>query len=89
MTQRTYTPIGGLRNVADFKTHVASLGLSIPRDSEIESGSESPLAQRIAFAGKEIGNRFCIHPMEGWMAPLMADRRRHHQTLETLQPAAS
>jgi NADPH2 dehydrogenase len=66
MKKRTYTPIGGIRNVADFKTHVESLGLSIPCDSEIESGSESPLAQPIAFAGKKIGNRFCIHPMEGW-----------------------
>jgi 2,4-dienoyl-CoA reductase-like NADH-dependent reductase (Old Yellow Enzyme family) len=66
MIQRTYTPIGGIRNVADFKTHVESLGLSIPCDSELESGSESPLAQPIAFNGTEIGNRFCIHPMEGW-----------------------
>lgn len=66
MTQRTYTSIGGIRNVADFKTHVERLGLSIPCDSEVESGAASPLAQPIAFAGKEIGNRFCIHPMEGW-----------------------
>ena len=67
MTQRTYTSIGGIRNVADFKTHVESLGLSIPCDSEVESGAASPLAQPIAFGGgREIGNRFCIHPMEGW-----------------------
>jgi len=66
MKKRSYTPIGGIRNVADFKAHVESLGLSIPCDAELESGSESPLAQPIAFAGKEIGNRFCIHPMEGW-----------------------
>jgi len=66
MKKRSYTPIGGIRNVADFKAHVESLGLSIPCDAELESGKESPLAQPIAFAGKEIGNRFCIHPMEGW-----------------------
>jgi 2,4-dienoyl-CoA reductase-like NADH-dependent reductase (Old Yellow Enzyme family) len=66
MKKRTYTPIGGIRNVADFKTHVESLGLRIPCDSEVDAGSESPLAQPIAFDGKEIGNRFCIHPMEGW-----------------------
>jgi 2,4-dienoyl-CoA reductase-like NADH-dependent reductase (Old Yellow Enzyme family) len=66
MKKRAYTPIGGIRNVADFMTHVESLGLSIPCDNEVESGSESPLAQPIVFAGKEIGNRFCIHPMEGW-----------------------
>jgi len=66
MTERTYTPIGGMRSVADFKAHIESLGLSIPCDSEIESGSGSPLAQPIDFNGKKIGNRFCIHPMEGW-----------------------
>src|SRR5262245_45308963 len=66
MTQRTYTAIGGIRSVADFKNHVESLGLSIPCDNSIESGAASPLAQPIEFAGKEIGNRFCIHPMEGW-----------------------
>ena len=65
MSERAYTAVGGLRSVADFKAHVESLGLSIPCDSEIESG-EGPLAQPIDFKGKTIGNRFCIHPMEGW-----------------------
>jgi len=66
MTERAYTAIGGIRSVADFKAHVATLGLSIPCDSEIEAGAEGPLAQPIDFHGKKIGNRFCIHPMEGW-----------------------
>jgi NADPH2 dehydrogenase len=66
MSERTYTTIGGIRNVADFKAHVETLGLSIPCDSEIESGAESTLAQPIEFNGRKIGNRFCIHPMEGW-----------------------
>lgn len=66
MTERKYTAIGGLRTVADFRSHAESLGLSIPCDSEIESGPDSPLAQPIDFFGKKIGNRFCIHPMEGW-----------------------
>jgi NADPH2 dehydrogenase len=66
MSERAYTPVGGMRTVADFKAHVETLGLSIPCDTEIESGPASPLAQPIAFNGKKIGNRFCIHPMEGW-----------------------
>lgn len=64
MSERTYPAIGGMRSVADFKTHVESLGLSIPCDDAIESGG--PLAQPIEVDGKKIGNRFCIHPMEGW-----------------------
>jgi NADPH2 dehydrogenase len=64
MSERTYPPVGGMRTVADFKNHLASLGLSIPCDEAIETGG--PLAQPIELNGKTIGNRFCIHPMEGW-----------------------
>ncbi|MGH9881224.1 MAG: NADH:flavin oxidoreductase, partial [Pyrinomonadaceae bacterium] len=66
MTERSYAPIGGIRSVADFKAHVARLELSIPCDVALQTGSQAPLAQALEFAGKKIGNRFCIHPMEGW-----------------------
>ncbi len=43
------------------------LGLDIPFDSDVISGSASPLAKSFKFGdGRKIGNRFCIHPMEGW-----------------------
>ena len=64
MSERTYPPVGGMRTVADFKTHVASLGLSIPCDDATETGGT--LSQPLELDGKTIGNRFCIHPMEGW-----------------------
>jgi NADPH2 dehydrogenase len=63
---RTYPSVGGIKNVADFKSHLASLQLSIPCDDELQSGPSSPLAQPIGLNGRQIGNRFCIHPMEGW-----------------------
>lgn len=63
---RTYPSIGGIKSVTEFKDHLSSLGLSIPCDEELESGPTSVLAQPIDFNGKKIGNRFCIHPMEGW-----------------------
>ena len=63
---RVYPPIGGHKSLAEFKAHVSSLGLSIPCDDELLVGSSSPLAQPIAFDTRRIGNRFCIHPMEGW-----------------------
>lgn len=68
MSERTYAPIGGIRNVAAFKAHIAGLGLAIPCDDGLETGAAAPLAQALVFNGKEIGNRFCIHPMEGWDA---------------------
>jgi 2,4-dienoyl-CoA reductase-like NADH-dependent reductase (Old Yellow Enzyme family) len=63
---RSYPAIGGMRTVADFKAHLASLGLSIPCDLELQTGDDSPLAQPLEVNGRKIGNRFCIHPMEGW-----------------------
>jgi len=52
--------------LAGFKAHVSSLGLSIPCDDELLVGPSSPLAQPIELERRRIGNRFCIHPMEGW-----------------------
>ena len=63
---RAYPAIGGIKSVADFKAHIANLDLSIPCDNELQTDAQSPLAQAINVDGKQIGNRFCIHPMEGW-----------------------
>ena len=61
-----YAPIGGIRSVAEFQKHVAALDVEIPCDDQVETGSHAPLAQPIDFNSRQIGNRFCIHPMEGW-----------------------
>jgi NADPH2 dehydrogenase len=58
--------LGGLRDVARFQEHLKSLGLTIPCDRELMRSSESPLCQPINRNGFKIGNRFAIHPMEGW-----------------------
>lgn len=79
MSQRLYTPPGTIRSVAEFKTHFERLGLALPCDDEVASGPSSPLAQPIRLGGREIGNRFCIHPMEGWDGT--ADGRPTEHTL--------
>jgi 2,4-dienoyl-CoA reductase-like NADH-dependent reductase (Old Yellow Enzyme family) len=63
---RLYQSIGGLKTAADFKSLLTDLGLAIPCDEELQTGPTSILAQPIKLADKAIGNRFCIHPMEGW-----------------------
>ena len=63
---RKFPAIGGMRSVEEFKAHCESLRLSMPCDDRLEAGPDSPLAQPLHIAGKTIGNRFCIHPMEGW-----------------------
>jgi len=63
--------IPSLKTVADFRAHVASLGIELPCEDQIATGSASPLAQPledVAINGKRIGNRWAIHPMEGWDA---------------------
>jgi NADPH2 dehydrogenase len=61
--------IPSLKTVDDFRQHVASLGLELPCEDKIVTGSESPLAQGIdgvEVNGKRIGNRYAVQPMEGW-----------------------
>ena len=58
-----------LRTVADFRNHVASLGIELPCADSIIAGPDSPLARPITqnrINGKQLGNRFAIQPMEGW-----------------------
>src|SRR6266487_3086364 len=58
-----------LKTVADFRNHIASLGINLPCEDQIVTGSVSPLAQPIdgvLINGKNIGNRWAIQPMEGW-----------------------
>ncbi|MEI8042808.1 MAG: NADH:flavin oxidoreductase [Verrucomicrobiota bacterium] len=61
--------IPSLKTVADFRSHVASLGIELPCEDAILTGSASPLAQpvpRISVNGKQLANRCAVHPMEGW-----------------------
>jgi NADPH2 dehydrogenase len=63
------TRIPSLKSVADFRKHVAALGLDLPCDDQIRRAPESPLAQPVELItvnGKRIGNRIAIQPMEGW-----------------------
>jgi 2,4-dienoyl-CoA reductase-like NADH-dependent reductase (Old Yellow Enzyme family) len=58
--------VGSLKDVSAFVDAVARLGLDIACDSQLSSGSDSPLAHPIDAGGLRIGNRIAIHPMEGW-----------------------
>ena len=63
------TRIPALKTVAEFRAHVTSLGIDLPCDDAIATGNTSPLAQPLAgeaINGKRMGNRYAIHPMEGW-----------------------
>ena len=64
-----YPRIARFRSAADLRSHLAGLSTPIPVDDAILSAAEgSPLAASLPLGGRVVGNRWCIHPMEGWDA---------------------
>ncbi|MEX2216737.1 MAG: hypothetical protein WD768_21665 [Phycisphaeraceae bacterium] len=62
-----YKRIGHFKDVESFRAYMAGQGLSLPCDDRILSAKEiSPLAQPMMVRDFKVGNRWCIHPMEGW-----------------------
>jgi NADPH2 dehydrogenase len=63
------TRIPSLKKVTDFRAHVDALGLDLPCEDQILTHADSPLCKPVPTTrinGKQIGNRWAIHPMEGW-----------------------
>ncbi|MEZ6067867.1 MAG: NADH:flavin oxidoreductase [Planctomycetaceae bacterium] len=59
--------IGSLKTIDRFREHLASLSLDLPCDDEpLSAEQHSPLAEPLAVNELRIGNRWCVHPMEGW-----------------------
>ena len=57
------------RDATSLRSHLASLSAPLPLDDTALSAAEgSPLATPIELGGRTVGNRFAIHPMEGWDA---------------------
>jgi len=60
--------VGHFKDVASFRANLQQLGLgSLPMDDKILSAAAgSPMAQPCMVGNFKVGNRWCIHPMEGW-----------------------
>ena len=64
-----YIKIAQLKSIEKFRERLSELGLDIPVDDEILSDEQgSPLAESLQLGPLRAGNRWCIHPMEGWDA---------------------
>lgn len=62
-----YPRIGAHKSVQDFRDHLASLELDLPvDDGPLSSVKGSPLAAPLTIGDVTVGNRWCVHPMEGW-----------------------
>ena len=67
--QPRYPRVARFRTTNDLRAHLATLGGPIPLDETVLSAAEgSPLAAPINLGDRRVGNRWCIHPMEGWDA---------------------
>src|SRR5258708_29813789 len=66
MTGQHFLHLGSVKDVEDFARYLAEHNIAIPCDSEVIAGDASPLGESIRFKNFHIGNRFAIHPMEGW-----------------------
>ena len=71
-------PPGAMKTLEAFRAHLRAAGIDLGTDDVMETGAGAPLAQPHRLRGNgggagegdsgglTIGNRFCIHPMEGW-----------------------
>ncbi len=63
----SYQRVGHFRDVQSFTEYLRELGLSLPIDPAPLSAAEgSPMARTLDVGGFTVGNRWTIHPMEGW-----------------------
>ncbi|MBM4002273.1 MAG: NADH:flavin oxidoreductase [Planctomycetes bacterium] len=65
----SFAKVAQLKSVAGLRERIAELGWELPIDDELLTAAEgSPLARSFPFGKLTAGNRWCIHPMEGWDA---------------------
>ena len=68
MAEEAFLKVGHFKDAAAFAARLRELPFDLPIDDRVLSASEnSPLAAPIDLDGfGTIGNRWCVHPMEGW-----------------------
>jgi len=68
-SQPHFPRIARFRTAHDLRDHLATLQAPLPVDDKVLTAAEgSPLAAAITLGDRRVGNRWCIHPMEGWDA---------------------
>jgi 2,4-dienoyl-CoA reductase-like NADH-dependent reductase (Old Yellow Enzyme family) len=73
-----YPKIGHFKGCQALIDHLGQLGLDLPCEARPLSAMEgSPLAQTMDIGGFVVGNRWCIHPMEGWDGDTLGQPTEH------------
>ena len=61
-----FVKVKSLVSPAGFKDNLQRLGLAMPCDETLESGPGSVMSQPLKLGDFTVGNRYAVHPMEGW-----------------------
>ncbi|HEX8522948.1 MAG TPA: hypothetical protein VF669_11870 [Tepidisphaeraceae bacterium] len=74
-----FVKVGHLKDAAAFQARLRELGLGLPCDERVMSAVDgSPLAEPYDVPGfGRVGNRWCIHPMEGWDGTTTGEPSEH------------
>lgn len=69
MASNHFIKVAQLKSVDAFRARLQELDIDLPIDDEVVSAEDgSPLAEPLSLGPLHCGNRWCIHPMEGWDA---------------------
>lgn len=63
---QSYPRVASFKQAEAFRRRLQELGVQLPVDDEILPAPGSPMAQEMVIAGRRVGNRWCVQPMEGW-----------------------
>jgi len=67
MIRNSHPQLNRFKTLPEFRARLEELEIELPLDEHFLSAAEgSPLAQPIQIFGKTVGNRWAVHPMEGW-----------------------
>ncbi|MBW8864383.1 MAG: NADH:flavin oxidoreductase [Verrucomicrobia bacterium] len=66
MTSPKIVRIPSLKTTEAFGEHIRSLNLDLQFEPKMSVGDASALTRPLRFKDRTIGNRWAIHPMEGW-----------------------
>src|SRR5690349_14428266 len=79
MADDGFTKVGHFKSVAEFRAHLRSLGVELPIDERVLPADDgSPMREPIHVRGfGAVGNRWCVHPMEGWDGTTAGEPTEH------------
>ena len=66
MSGERFPRVASFKTAAAFRRHLATLQIPLAFDDVLARPEDSPLGKPMEVAGVQVGNRFCILPMEGW-----------------------